>query len=375
MKRTGIWIIVLLCCLAPLTAHAEENQVQEKLMKEFAFDEVDDLLTDIFPDQKMNFGEMMEGILEGNLTFSLELVWSMVSDQFFYEFGNSKKGMVHILLLVILAAVFTNFSNVFQNPQVSETSFYVLYLLLVTISLNAFRLLGTSASDGLRNLTAFMKLLGPAYFLAVALASGSVTAIGFYNLVLFFIYLAELLIMNLLIPLVQVYVVMRIMNYLSTEDYLSKFAELLQTVIAWTLKTLLAGVVGLNVVQGLLSPAVDSLKRSVVARGAEAIPVVGDVLGGMTEVVLGTAVLIKNGIGVTGAVICIGICLVPILQMAMVTLMYKLIAAMIQPISDKRIVGCIESVADGAQLLLQIVGVTGFLFLLTIVIVTAASTA
>lgn len=375
MKRTGIWIIVLLCCLAPLTAHAEENQVQEKLMKEFAFDEVDDLLTDIFPDQKMNFGEMMEGILEGNLTFSLELVWSMVSDQFFYEFGNSKKGMVHILLLVILAAVFTNFSNVFQNPQVSETSFYVLYLLLVTISLNAFRLLGTSASDGLRNLTAFMKLLYPAYFLAVALASGSVTAIGFYNLVLFFIYLAELLIMNLLIPLVQVYVVMRIMNYLSTEDYLSKFAELLQTVIAWTLKTLLAGVVGLNVVQGLLSPAVDSLKRSVVARGAEAIPVVGDVLGGMTEVVLGTAVLIKNGIGVTGAVICIGICLVPILQMAMVTLMYKLIAAMIQPISDKRIVGCIESVADGAQLLLQIVGVTGFLFLLTIVIVTAASTA
>ena len=60
--------------------------------------------------------------------------------------------------------------------------------------------------------------------------------------------------------------------------------------------------------------------------------------------------------------VCIGICLVPIIQMAVVTLLYKLIAAMIQPVSDKRIVGCISSIADGSQMLLRIIFTTGVLF-------------
>ena len=189
------------------------------------------------------------------------------------------------------------------------------------------------------------------------------------------IYLVELVILNFLIPFVQVYIVVKVMNNLSEEDYFSKFAELCETVIAWTLKTLLAGVTGVNIIQGLLSPAIDSLKRSVVGRSAEAIPVVGDAIGGVTEVMLGTAILIKNGTGVAGALVCIGICLVPIIQMAVVTLLYKLIAAMIQPVSDKRIVGCISSIADGSQMLLRIIFTTGVLFLLTIAVVTATTMA
>lgn len=195
----------------------------------------------------------------------------------------------------------------------------------------------------------------------------------FYNLALLLIYLVELVILNFLIPFVQVYIVVKVMNNLSEEEYLSKFAELCETIISWILKTFLAGVVGLNIVQGLLSPAIDSLKRSVVGKSAEAIPVVGDAIGGVTEVVLATAVVIKNGIGVVGAVICVGICLIPIVQMGVVTFLYKLIAAMIQPVSDKRIVGCISSIADGSQMLLRIIFTTGVLFLLTIAIVAATT--
>lgn len=96
-------------------------------------------------------------------------------------------------------------------------------------------------------------------------------------------------------------------------------------------------------------------------------------LSGTAEVVLGTAVLIKNGIGAAGTVVCLAICLIPLVQMAAVTLMYKVTAAMIQPISDKRIVGSISSVADGSQILLRIVFTSGVLFLLTIAVVTATT--
>ncbi len=53
--------------------------------------------------------------------------------------------------------------------------------------------------------------------------------------------------------------------------------------------------------------------------------------------------------------------------------MYKLAAALIQPVSDKRIIGCVESVGEGCRLLMQVVFTTGLLFLLTIVIVSAVT--
>lgn len=381
-----IFIVILGCFFSPRTVYVTEirdkdeqaelqKEAEETIWKEFEFSEIEDLLDDIFPEKKTDFQDLIKKMLSGQTEPSLQVIGEMISDQFFYEWKSSKAGMVHILLIVIVAAVFTNFSNVFQNQQISEISFYVLYLLLITIGLNSFRILIVSASENLERLIGFMKVLGPVYFLAVAFAAGSSTSILFYNLVLLLIYLVELVILNFLIPFVQVYIVVKVMNNLSEEDYLSKFAELCETVIAWTLKTLLAGVTGVNIIQGLLSPAIDSLKRSVVGRSAEAIPVVGDAIGGVTEVMLGTAVLIKNGIGVAGALVCIGICLVPIIQMAVVTLLYKLIAAMIQPVSDKRIVGCISSIADGSQMLLRIIFTTGVLFLLTIAVVTATTMA
>lgn len=381
-----IFIVILGCFFSLRTVYATEirdkdeqaelqKEAEETIWKEFEFSEIEDLLDDIFPEKKTDFQDLIKKMLSGQTEPSLQVIGEMISDQFFYEWKSSKAGMVHILLIVIVAAVFTNFSNVFQNKQISEISFYVLYLLLITIGLNSFRILIVSASENLERLIGFMKVLGPVYFLAVAFAAGSSTSILFYNLVLLLIYLVELVILNFLIPFVQVYIVVKVMNNLSEEDYLSKFAELCETVIAWTLKTLLAGVTGVNIIQGLLSPAIDSLKRSVVGRSAEAIPVVGDAIGGVTEVMLGTAVLIKNGIGVAGALVCIGICLVPIIQMAVVTLLYKLIAAMIQPVSDKRIVGCISSIADGSQMLLRIIFTTGVLFLLTIAVVTATTMA
>ena len=229
--------------------------------------------------------------------------------------------------------------------------------------------------SGIRNITAFMGVFYPVYFLAVAVAKGSVTGVAFYNLVLFLIYAVEIIIGNVLLPMVRVYMIIRVLNFLGPEDMLGKLSEFLELIIRWTLKTALACVIGANLIQGMISPAIDTVKRSTVLKGAEAIPGVGNLLGGMTEVALGTAVLVKNGIGMTGAVICIALCVIPLVQTAGTALLYKLAAAVIQPVSDERVTGCVEAVGEGCQILLQIVFTVGVLFLLTIAIVAAVTNA
>lgn len=346
----------------------------ENMMDNFQLDEIELFLEKYFATSKMGFEEMIKSLVSGDIKQILETFFQMVSDQFFYEFRMTKSVMVHILIIVIIAAVFHNFSNVFQNSQVSEMGFYVLYMLLITICINSFRLLVSSTLEGIGGLLTFLKLLAPVYFLAVAITTGSATAIAFYNMVLILVCIVEMLIQSILLPLVQVYIVIRVLNNLSTEEYLSKLGELLQTIITWSLRTLMGSVIGINLIQGLLNPAIDSVKRSVITRGGEAIPIIGDVIGGTTEVVLGTAVLLKNGMGITGAIICVILCMAPVVQMAVVTLLYKVVAALIQPISNKRIVECISGMADGTSILLRVLITSCTLFLVTIAVVAVTTT-
>ena len=338
-------------------------------LDQFDFSGIEQMMGEIFQGNKMSFLETVEQLISGELDFSLELILDLIVDQVTFEIGASRNGLIHILLLVIIAALFSNFSGMFKSTQVSEISFSILYMLLITICLNNFRILVVAATENVEKLSDFMAVLGPLYFLAVAVATGSATSVSFYQIVLLLMYLVEVLIISFLLPATQIYLVVKIISEFSPEIQLSKFAELLETIVSWLLKSLLAGIIGLNVIQRLLSPAIDSVKRGLLVHGGGSIPLIGDIAGGAAEIVLGTAVLIKNGIGVAGMIVCLVICMTPVIQMAITTLMYQLISALVQPISDKRMVNCIASMADGSKMLLKIVFTTGILFMLTIAVV------
>lgn len=90
---------------------------------------------------------------------------------------------------------------------------------------------------------------------------------SFYSLTLFLVYLVEMFLKYVVLPAIHIYILVSMLNYLTKESYLSKLAELIKTVLVWIMKTILAGVVGLNLVQSLLSPAMDTVKRSAVDEG------------------------------------------------------------------------------------------------------------
>lgn len=348
---------------------ADSQGMEDLILEEFDYEDVDKALESMFPKERMDFRDTVAAVINGEQGYSAKVLWQLISGQFTYAFSASRENLIHILIIAVIAAVFHNFSTVFKSRQICEISFYILYLLLIALCLNSFQTVIDWVGAGIENLTGFMTVFCPVYFLAVSIAKGSVTAVAFYNLVLFFIYVIELVIVYFLLPVIHIYIMVKVLDFLSSQEYLSKFAELIEVAVSWLLKTLVACVVGLNVVQGMISPAIDTVKRSAVTRTAEAIPGVGDAVGGVAEVVLGTAVLVKNGIGTVGMIFCLALCIVPIVQMGAVALMYKLAAAVIQPVSDKRIVGCVECVGEGCRLLMRVVFTTGLLFLLTIVVV------
>ena len=304
---------------------AVQEDIREALLSEFDFDEIEDSLTQMFPQEKITFGEVVSSLISGDMEETIRMFLQFLADQVSYEFDYNRKNLVYVLLVALTAAVFSSFAGAFKSRQISDISFYVMYMLLITLCLTAFRTSAEGMEERLGYLVDFMRVLCPSYFLAVAFASGSVTSLFFYNVILFLIYIVELVIVRFLLPVVNIYIMIRVLGNLTGEDFLSEFADLIKKVVSWILKTLLVCVISVNVVQGLLAPAIDAVKRSALTRTAEALPWVGNAVGGVAEVVLGTAVLIKNGIGMAGAVISVAICAVPIFQMLIMALMYKLL--------------------------------------------------
>jgi stage III sporulation protein AE len=257
----------------------------------------------------------------------------------------------------------------FKNNQVSDTGYYVTYLLLFGLLISAFISTSLIATNVIGQILDFMKALVPSYFMSVAFCSGSMSSFVFYKAALIIISLVDFIIIKLVIPLINFYLIIMLANNLSKEDMLSRLAGLIESVIKWVLRSLLAAVIGYQAIQGLIVPVADQVKRSAIFKASSALPGVGNAIESVAETVIGAGVLLKNAIGVAGLVVVITICIVPIVQLIVITLIYKLSSAALQPISDKRIIECVSASAKSVEMLLQCVIVGAILFLLSITIV------
>ncbi len=367
-------VVVVFFAGARITEAAEEEPdeiaeaMKTEILSEFDFSELDSSLREMFPGEKVTFSDIVSALISGGIDDAGDMTAQFLKDRIAYDFLYNRKTIVYIILAALVAAVFSNFADAFQNRQISDISFYVIYMLLITLCLTAFQTAVSGLEEKMGLLTEFIRALAPAYFMAMAFASGSAAALVFYNLILFLIYMVELIIIHILLPAVNIYVMICVLGSLIEEDFLSELAGLIRKAVTWALHGLLACVAGINIIQGLLAPAVDSVKRSTLTRTAEAVPWVGDLMGGTAEILTGTVILIKNGIGMAGAVVALVICATPLLQMVITALMYKLAAALVQPVSDKRIISCIRGVSEGYELLVRILFTAGALFLITIAV-------
>ena len=346
----------------------EQEESQEALLEGLELGEMQEAVNELLGEETFSVREALERILAGEEVFSIDFLLETGKNFIYDHLLADRAVLFQVVLLVLLAALFANFTNVFSGSQAGEASFYLVYMLLLALLIHSFGSLSAGLSGSLEDLTAFMQALMPSYFLAVTAASGAATAMVFYEMVLGVIFLIQTLLLKAVIPGIQAYVVIQLINYLHKEDFLSKLAELLKTVLEWSLKTITAVVIGMELIQNMISPALDSLKRDALGKTAAAIPGIGNVIDGATEVALGTAVLIRNCLGATGILILVILGLPPVIKLAGTVLAYKLLAALFQPVSDKRMTGCLWAMGEGCRLLLKVLLTVELLLLITIAV-------
>ncbi len=382
-RRILFWILcgVFFFCIDFVQAEPQDKETVEmipkkdyedyssELLGKMELDDIQDLMDELLGDKSFHLGDAIRQMVTGEQPFSREMFLEIVYEAVFGELERQKQNIFQLLLLVLAAAFFANFAKAFEKSQVGEISFYVIYLILFALLMNLFGSMSSGLKENLSFLVSMMKAVAPAYYLAVAASTGVTTAALFYQIVLILILMIQIAAVSLLLPCVNLYVLLEFVNHLSKEEMLSRLSELLKMLVEWALKTMTGVLVGMQVVQNLVAPVMDTLKRSAIGKTAGAIPGVGNAINSVTEIILTSAVLIRNSLGVVFLVAFLMWGLTPILRYGINGILYKLLAAVVQPVSDKRIAGCINTMGEGCLLLMKILFTSEILCMLTVIVV------
>ena len=345
-----------------------EASTVSDILEELDLSQVQRMLDQMLGEESFSMKDMLDGLIKGEKVLSEDTVQEMVHSFLFSGLEKEKSLLIKILLLILLSAVLANFADVFESGQIGDICFYIVYLLLFILLMDSFSSVTRSVQQTITWMAEFMRGLAPAYFLTISIAAGSSTAAVFYEGVLILTWLIQEVILNLLFPGACLYVLISLINNLSKEEMLGKMAELLDTAVSWGLKTLLGMVVGLQVVRGLIAPVMDTLKRSALGKAAGALPGVGNAVNMVTELVLTSAVLVRNCLGVVILFAFVAAGAGPVIHYGILSLLYRFLAAIAQPVSEKRIVDSLATMGEGCALLLRILFTAEILCILDFVI-------
>lgn len=328
-----------------------------------------DELDGLFPDGNMQFTQALEQLVHGDLEGVFKSLKAGVWDNLAKEAAGFRRVFFQVLLLGILSALFSTLSGIFENHQVSEISFYITYLMLIMLLLTIFEQAAVTTVKLIENMMLFMKLLIPTYAMTVGMASGLSTGTVYYQFLLILLYVVQAGVFSVLLPMVYCYIFLNIVNGLWAQERLGMLAALLHKIVKGLLKVSLTAVLGINLLQTMITPVIDSLKNTATQKVVTAIPGLGNLAGGVAEMLVGSAVLIKNSMGVLFILILLAVCLIPIGKLLIITLLLKVAAAVMGMIADRRITGCTDRVGEGSALLLQCALTAASLFIITIAIV------
>lgn len=376
-KTVFMLLAVLLWLFAfKLPVKAEETGGQEEIdsfiwqqMADYDLTEIENGFVDLFPEYQIDMDGLLNLILKGKISEAVSVLGREIKQNILNEFYGMKEVIICILVIGIISSLFSNFSDIFSGQQISQVGFYFLYLFLMAVLTRSFVYVSQTAVSTIESIVLFVKLFIPTWLMAVGASSGTATAMFYYQVMLFSAYLIESFLLTVLMPFVYGYVILALLNGIWAEERLALLLDFIKKAIVMALKVTMGIITGLSMVQAVIVPVVDKLKISAFRKAVSAIPGVGGVAEGVTELVIGAAVLIKNSLGVLLLVLLLFACLTPLIKILMVAGLVKLGAALTGIISDKRISGCTDRVGEGCFLLFRCVFTAAALFLIIIGVV------
>lgn len=351
------------------------DQMTDELLKELELDEMEHFISEQQQedDLDISFGELLQGFLSGEESFDFSAVCAWVASRCFGTIRQNKTYLTQMLVLLLAFAMLQGISGIFAESFLSDISFLAVYFLFLYHALRIFSSMQQIVYSCMDRIAEFTLLVQPVFCMAMVFSAGIRSAGLTYEILLLVLYLVQNLLQKLLLPLVFVFLVTQFANFAWKEEHFSSLAKLLEGGIIFAQKALVTLILGMNLVQGMVAPAVDHLKKTATIRAIGVIPGLGGAMNTVSEMLLGTGLLIKNCVGATAIILLVLLCAKPFLEIGVLALIYRVLAAVAEPVTDQRISGVLDALARAGMLYLKLVMTAILLLFLSVAILCVAT--
>ena len=353
-----IFIILLIMSICPHTVRAEENTPSVKDYMYFDTSKADEASKNTYG---LSIKKTAESLADG--TFSFWEILDIVLGQFFSDISNQLSSGKKIAVIVLLCGIFKSISISFGKKSVSEAGFFVCYMVVIVIIMNSFKSESYVVKDNIKRFGDMNTAMVPVYGAVSAMTGRSisvsalaVTAIGFSSAVSFFLN-------TVFVPAVSVCAGLETINNIFEEDMISSLCGFLKYILGLCLKV--AGIAfGLVMSLQRLSTGASSAFALKAAKNiTSAVPVVGDVLSSSAQTVYAAGSAVGNTVAAASIVMALVVAASPVIRLTAVFLIFKITAALTEPVGEKRITKTLNSSAEYFTLFIGAMFLSAMMFM------------
>jgi len=328
-----------------------------------------DELSEIVPD--FSVSDLMTDTASGSVDFSIEKILNRMIILLLNEVRASLKLLLLVLAISLLCSYTVNLGDEFDKGSgVSKTAFYVCYMIICGISAAAFLEVIDYGQRAIENMSIFMQTIIPLMLMTLVSCGAVISASVFEPVMIVIIELTVHLIKNIFIPLVIMSAAIQLVNNLSDKLKIDKLIGLINKSVKWGLGICLTVFVGIVGIQGVASGTVSGMGIKVSKFAASnLIPIVGGILSESVETVMNCSLVIKNSLGVVGIIILILITVMPLIKLGASLIIFRITAALAEPVADIKIVKCISGLANSISVMFSIVASVSIMFIVILTIV------
>lgn len=375
-------VIIITMCF-PIESYAEteeikEEQIDEVLLESLSLDEIAKYWNDL----SREYGQFLPDITEKDVkelvkehnTISIKSTLIGLIKFLLYEIIVNGKLLGILIIMTIFSVILQSMHTAFEKSVVSKIAYFVVYLVLIYITLNSFYLVFNYAKQSIDMMSSFMVALLPLLIALIATFGQVITISFFHPIIIFLIHISGILTTNFIFPLLYLSALLMIVSHLNENFQATHLAELFKTISLSIIGIFFTIFLGVMSVQGTASAIQDgvALKTTKFITG-NFIPVIGRSFTDAADTFLAAALLLKNAIGIVGLFIIVTIAIFPAIKIMVISFIYKLAAAVLQPLGNSPVITSLNIVSKYIMYVLACLITVTFMFFLSIVIIIVAS--
>lgn len=384
---------ILFACRTPVNAYAANGDAQPdseavENVREELEDEVDKNLSGLINSELENyfsqidpdnlsignsFRELIESVIAGENPLTPDAVLKMITDAILGSLSGILLTMITIVVLSLLGGLGESLSSGFAKSGTSQLIYWSVYGgIVVTLGI-AINGVITSARETIDGIAQLINYTFPVFVTLLTALGGSGGVSALAPVTLMINGTVSGVIIAVVLPLFYATVVFTIVGNMSDNVRLGKLTKALKSIGGWILGITFGVITTVVAVQGIVGAGMDTIAlKSAKFALSSYIPILGGYLSEGFDLVLASCILIKNAFGLAVFAILLTIIVAPLVKILLLSLSLKLVAGLIEPVSDSKISELLYSTASNLNLLMSACAGMAFIVFIILLLVIGA---